>query len=57
MTNDGEYPVADVGEHATQIAKILIFNGYRTEAQLVKVQHRDIIKAENQLQPQNLHHL
>lgn len=29
MTNDGEYQVEDVGEYATEIAKALIFNGYR----------------------------
>uniref|UniRef100_A0A6H2A3G0 Uncharacterized protein n=1 Tax=viral metagenome TaxID=1070528 RepID=A0A6H2A3G0_9ZZZZ len=28
MLNDGEYPVENVGKHATQIAKILTFNGY-----------------------------
>jgi len=29
MTNYGEYQVEDVGEHATEIAGTLIFNGYR----------------------------
>ena len=28
MTNGGEYQVEDAGEHATEIARALIFNGY-----------------------------
>lgn len=34
MTNDGEYPVDNVGEHAEQIAKVLLFNGYRNLAKI-----------------------
>ena len=29
MTDNGEYHIEDVGEHATEIAQALIFNGYR----------------------------
>ena len=35
MTSDGEYRIDDVGEHAAEIAKVLVFNGYRP-AQLAK---------------------